>query len=153
LVSDAIADQRSKATLRRLYRHPASGALIAMESRARQFPKALAKFIALRDDTCRTPYCDAPIRHTDHATAHVAGGDTSELNGLGECEACNYAKEAPGWRVTTRRDKDRTHTSQVTTPTGSRHRSKAPPLPGSARSPASSIEIAFADELAWRNAA
>jgi hypothetical protein len=153
LVSDAIADQRSKATLRRLYRHPASGALIAMESRARQFPKALAKFIALRDDTCRTPYCDAPIRHTDHATAHVAGGATNDVNGLGACEACNYAKEAPGWRVTTRRDADGTHTCEVTTPTGSRHRSKAPPLPGSARSPASSIEIAFADELAWRDAA
>ena len=153
LASDAIADERSKAPLRRLYRHPSSGALVAMESRARLFPKALAKFIALRDDTCRTPYCDAPIRHTDHATAHASGGETSELNGLGECEACNYAKEAPGWRVNTQRDKDGTHTSEVTTPTGTRHRSKAPPLPGSRRFPSSSIEIAFADNLAWRDAA
>ncbi|MGE2723182.1 DUF222 domain-containing protein [Mycolicibacterium pulveris] len=153
LASNAIADERSKATLRRLYRHPSSGALVAMESRARLFPKALAKFIALRDDTCRTPYCDAPIRHTDHATAHAAGGQTSELNGLGDCEACNYAKEAPGWRVTTRRDDDGTHISEITTPTKARHRSKAPPLPGSPRSPASSIEIAFADVLAWREAA
>jgi hypothetical protein len=153
LVSDAVADEHSKATLRRLYRHPSSGALVAMESRARLFPKALAKFIALRDDTCRTPYCDAPIRHVDHASAHAAGGETTELNGLGECEACNYAKEAPGWRVTTQRDKEGTHTSEVTTPTGTRHRSKAPPLPGSHRSRASSIEIVFADNLAWRDAA
>ncbi|MBY0291602.1 MAG: 13E12 repeat family protein [Mycobacteriaceae bacterium] len=153
LVSDAMADKRSKATLRRLYRHPSSGALVAMESRNRLFPKALAKFIAFRDDTCRTPYCDAPIRHTDHATAHAAGGETSELNGLGECEACNYAKEAPGWRVRTRRDSEGTHTSEVTTPTGARYRSKAPPLPGSPRPPASSIEIAFSDSLAWRDAA
>lgn len=153
LASRAIADERSKATLRRLYRHPSSGALVAMESRARLFPKALAQFIAFRDDTCRTPYCDAPIRHTDHATPHVAGGPTDELNGVGKCEACNYAKEAPGWRVTTRRDDDGTHTSEVRTPTGARHRSKAPPLPGSRRSPTSSIEIAFADELAWRDAA
>ena len=64
LAGDAIADERSKATLRRLYRHPSSGALVAMESRARLFPKALAQFIAFRDDLCRTPYCDAPIRHT-----------------------------------------------------------------------------------------
>lgn len=152
LPSNAIADERSKATLRRLYRHPSSGALVAMESRARLFPKALAQFIALRDDTCRTPYCDAPIRHTDHATAHAAGGATSELNGAGACEACNYAKEAPGWRVITRRDRDGTHIAEVTTPTGSRHRSKAPPLPGR-RSPATNIEIAFADEIAWRDAA
>jgi hypothetical protein len=153
LASDAIDDERSKATLRRLYRHPSSGAMVAMESRARLFPKALAKFIAFRDDTCRTPYCDAPIRHTDHAAAHAAGGTTSEVNGVGACEACNYAKEAPGWRVATRRGGDGTHTSEVTTPTGARHRSKAPPLPGAPRAPASRVEIAFADTLAWRDAA
>ena len=34
LVSSAVADNRSKATLRRLYRHPRSGALVAMESRS-----------------------------------------------------------------------------------------------------------------------
>ena len=125
LAGDAIADERSKATLRRLYRRPSSGALVAMESRTRLFPKSLARFIAIRDDTCRTPYCDAPIRHMDHATAHAAGGETSELNGLGECEACNYAKEAPGWRVATRRDRRGTHTSEVTTPTGA-----SPPIEG-----------------------
>jgi hypothetical protein len=41
--------------LRRLYRQPDSGALIAMESRARAFPNGLTRFIAIRDDTCRTP--------------------------------------------------------------------------------------------------
>src|SRR4029079_8407088 len=70
LARDAVADENSKATLRRLYRHPDSGALVAMESRSRLFPKGLAQFIAFRDDTCRTPYCDAPIRHTDHPTPH-----------------------------------------------------------------------------------
>ncbi|OBF89648.1 HNH endonuclease [Mycobacterium sp. 852002-51152_SCH6134967] len=153
LASRAVTDERSKATLRRLYRHPSSGALVAMESRARLFPKVLAQFIAFRDDTCRTPYCDAPIRHTDHATPHGVGGETSELNGVGNCEACNYAKEAPGWRVTTRRDGESTHSAEVTTPTGARHRSKAPPLPGRPPSPASKVEIAFADEIAWRDAA
>jgi hypothetical protein len=153
LAGDALADERSKALLRRLYRHPSSGALVAMESKARLFPKALAQFIAFRDDTCRTPYCDAPIRHTDHATAHADAGPTNDLNGQGACEACNYAKEAPGWRVTTEREPDGTHTSEVTTPTGARHRSKAPPLPGRPRPPQSSIEVAFADVLAWRDAA
>ena len=153
LAADATGDERSKATLRRLYRHPKSGALVAMESRARFFPKGLTRYIAVRDDTCRTPYCDAPIRHTDHAQSHATGGDTTEVNGLGECEACNYTKEAHGWRVTTQRERDGTHTSEVTTPTGARHRSKAPPLPGGLRPPASSIDIAFAEEMAWRNAA
>ncbi|MCT7656956.1 13E12 repeat family protein [Mycobacterium deserti] len=148
LASDAIADERSKATLRRLYRHPSSGALVAMESRARRFPDALARFIALRDNTCRTPYCDAPIRHTDHANAHAAGGATSELNGLGACEACNYAKEAPGWRVTTLRRRDGAHISEVTTPTGARHQSQAPPLLHFDRSTPSPVEAQLAHVLA-----
>jgi hypothetical protein len=43
LVSDAVADERSRAPLRRLYRHPRSGALVAMESRSRCFPRGLAR--------------------------------------------------------------------------------------------------------------
>ncbi|PRC51746.1 HNH endonuclease, partial [Mycobacterium sp. ITM-2017-0098] len=86
--------ENAKATLRRLYRHPRSGELVAMESRARIFPKGLAMFIGLRDQPCRTPFCNAPIRHHDHATPDRAGGHTNALNGLGMCQACNYAKEA-----------------------------------------------------------
>ncbi|MHA0287940.1 HNH endonuclease [Mycobacterium sp. C3-094] len=129
LVSDAVADETAKATLRRLYRHPTSGQLVAMESRARSFPTGLAAFIGLRDQTCRTPYCDAPIRHHDHATPARHSGPTSALNGLGACEACNYAKEAPGWTVTTH-DTDGRHTADYTTPTGATYQSAAPPLPG-----------------------
>jgi len=153
LVSATANDARSTATLRRLYRHPRSGALVAMESRARRFPKGLRRFIATRDDTCRTPYCDAPVRHTDHAHAHTRGGPTTALNGLGECEACNYAKEAPGWTVTTHLDRAGGHTAEFTTPTGARHHSQAPPLPGRTTRRRSDVELAFADKLAWPDAA
>lgn len=129
IIGDAAADETVKATLRRLYRHPDSGQLVAMESRSRIFPKGLATFIGLRDQTCRTPYCDAPIRHRDHAQPHRASGRTNALNGLGECEACNYAKEAPGWRVRTT-ERDGRHHAAFTTPTGAVYRSIAPPLPG-----------------------
>lgn len=128
LVTDAVG-KGSKATLRRLYRHPKSGALVRMESRSRRFPKGLADFIRLRDQTCRTPYCDAQIRHRDHALPRHRRGPTSALNGLGECEACNYAKEAPGWSVTTE-ERDGEHRAEFTTPTGAVYRSTAPPLPG-----------------------
>jgi hypothetical protein len=129
LVEAAGLDSRSKATVRRLYRRPGSGALLAMESRARRFPRALAKFIALRDQRCRTPYCDAPIRHTDHAVSKNRGGPTHALNGLGLCERCNYAKEAPGWQVSTS-EVDGVHHADFTTPTGTHHHSTAPPPPG-----------------------
>src|SRR5271156_4176797 len=144
LVSGAVSDERSRATLRRLYAHPTSGALMTMESRARLFPRGLATFIEFRDQRCRTPYCDAPIRHRDHARPWVAGGATSADNGLGLCERCNYVKETAGWFVESNVDKKSTHTAEFTTPTGAQYRSGAPPLPGStARMEISEMEIAI----------
>ena len=143
LISRAVGDERSRATLRRLYAHPTSGALMTMESRARLFPRGLATFIEFRDQRCRTPYCDAPIRHRDHARPWVAGGATSADNGLGLCERCNYVKETAGWFVESNVDKKSTHTAEFTTPTGAQYRSGAPPLPGStARMEISEMEIA-----------
>jgi hypothetical protein len=154
LAGDAVTDERSKATLRRLYRHPNSGALVAMESKARLFPKGLARFISIRDDTCRTPYCDAPIRHTDHARPHRRDGATTGVNGLGECAACNYAKEAPGWHVYTVGDPEGRHLAEFVTPTGARHQSKAPPLLGDlVLVKASGVEFRVAEELAHACAA
>jgi hypothetical protein len=127
MITAAATDPRSVATLRRLYRRGA--ALVAMDSRARRFPKGLTAFIATRDHTCRTPYCDAPIRHIDHAHPHHNHGRTSATNGQGLCERCNYDKEAPGWHVTTS-DRLRGHTAEFVTPTGTRYRSTAPPPPG-----------------------
>ncbi|WP_460353760.1 HNH endonuclease signature motif containing protein [Mycobacterium sp. ZZG] len=129
LTADAVADAQPKASLRRLYRHPDSGQLVAMESAARIFPKGLAQLLERRDRTCRTPYCNAVIRHHDHAIPDRAGGPTSARNGLGMCEACNYAKEAPGWQVNTT-DTDGEHTAEFTTPTAAIYRTSAPQLPG-----------------------
>ncbi|MBI3690793.1 MAG: DUF222 domain-containing protein [Mycolicibacterium aromaticivorans] len=132
MIMDTVTDQRSRTTLRRLYANPDSGALVAMDSRSRLFPKGLADFIELRDQRCRTPYCDAPIRHHDHATPHARGGATSAENGQGLCEACNYAKESPGWQVVAAIDDNGTHTAEFTTPTGAHYHSAAPPMPGTA---------------------
>jgi hypothetical protein len=127
MVSGAVADRRSRATLRRLYANPRGGALVAMESRARLFPRGLTAFIELRDQRCRTPYCDAPIRHRDHAQPWAEGGPTTADNGLGLCERCNYTKEGAGWRVSTSTDETHTQTAEFTTPTGKIYRSGAPP--------------------------
>lgn len=127
MIAATAADRRSRATLRRLYAHPRSGALVAMESRARLFPQGLAAFIGLRDQRCRTPYCDAPIRHRDHAQPWANGGPTTAENGLGLCEQCNYVKENAGWKVRTDVDESHTHAAFFTTPTGKTYRSTAPP--------------------------
>lgn len=152
LVECAATDARSKASLRRLYRHPKAGTLVAMESRSRRFPRGLAKFIELRDQTCRSPYCDAPIRHTDHATPRRQSGPTDEVNGQGLCERCNYAKEAANWQVSTSVD-DGVHTAETTTPTGATYRSTAPPLPGPSVIHISEVEARIGIELPYPHAA
>ncbi|ANH38565.1 hypothetical protein I601_2140 [Nocardioides dokdonensis FR1436] len=126
LVADALAE--AHATLRRLYTST-TGALTAMDSRSRTFPAGLALFIELRDQSCRTPWCDAPIRHHDHVRPHTTAGPTSGHNGQGLCEACNHAKEAPGWTSQPTTSPDGRHQVEITTPTGHQTRSRAPDLP------------------------
>lgn len=122
-----------RAWLRRLFTSPTDGSLVAMDSRARLFDGQLRRFVILRDQTCRTPWCDAPIRHVDHVDRADDGGETSADNGQGLCEACNYAKELRGWQA--RRVPGGRHPVEIGTPTGHTHRSRAPSPPGSTRYP------------------
>ena len=85
---------------RRLYTHPSTGELVAMESTARAFPVGLKRMIRWRDETCRTPWCNARIRHLDHIIPAAAGGPTSYDNGQGLCARCNYLKEHGTWDLT-----------------------------------------------------
>ena len=127
-VQDAM--RTARLWIRRLYVAPRTGELVGLDSRARLAPAALADFIETRDqDLCRTPWCGAPIRQTDHAKAWEAGGTTAQANLQGLCERCNLAKQAPGWTAATVYGPGR-HTIETTTPTGHRHRSRAPAPPG-----------------------
>ncbi|MDV6263054.1 HNH endonuclease [Rhodococcoides yunnanense] len=129
LIRDAL-DSETHVALRRLYAHPTSGALTAVESTSRGFPTALGRLIDLRDRTCRTPWCDAPIRHHDHIRPYSAGGKTSAQNGAGLCAACNYAKEGEGWTAEALRDKrNARHRYRLISPTGHTYDSSAPPMP------------------------
>ena len=83
--------------LRRLYETPKTGELVAMDSKAREFDGGLAAFLRMRDRGCRMEYCDAPVRHLDHAVDTALGGATDTSNGQGVCEGHNYAKQAHGW--------------------------------------------------------
>ena len=123
-------DQR--ATLRRLFVTPHDRQLVAMESRSRTFPKALAELIDLRDaGRCRTPWCNAPIRHHDHVIPDREGGPTDLDNGQGLCERCNYAKESPGWISWT----DPGGGIGTLTPAAHVHTSHPPPLTEAPRPP------------------
>jgi hypothetical protein len=116
------------AWLRRLYATPDTGRLIGMDSHRRAFPAGLARFIEVRDQYCSTPWCDAPIRHIDHALPHHQDGATSEANGNGVCAQCNYARQAPDWEI--RPEDGPRHALRITTPTGHSYRGAAPAPPG-----------------------
>ena len=136
--------RRVRTTLRRLYASPETGQLVAMESASRLFPRALAELIRLRDQTCRTPWCDAPVRHADHVVARQDGGETSFGNGQGLCQACNHVKQAPGWSARPRPGPK--HQVETATPTGHRYRSTAPPVLGEDRRACGSrLELHLAD--------
>jgi hypothetical protein len=115
-----------RAWLKRVYATPATGSLVAMDSRARLLPAGMQALIRLRDQVCRTPWCDATIRHGDHVRSAADKGPTSEVNTQGLCEACNYAKQAQGWSARPRPGPR--HTVTTTTPTGHTYDSTAPPV-------------------------
>jgi hypothetical protein len=135
--------------LRRIFRHPATGELAAMDSVAREFPANQRRFLILRDQHCRTPYCGAPIRHADHIVPAQDGGPTQIDNGAGRCQACNHAKQAEHWTDTVEPD----GTITTTTPTGHHYRSKVPRPPGSPPRRRAHPDIDVTVDLRWLNAA
>ena len=115
----ANAEQGVDQWVRRLYASPKTGELVAMDSQSAGSRAKLAEFLRLRDQSCRTKWCNARVRHLDHAEDHADGGPTSASNGQGLCEYCNYAKQAPGWTARPRPGPG--HTIETVTPTGHRY--------------------------------
>lgn len=118
-----IAANEAEIFIRRMFTQVTDGQLVGMESRSRTFTGLLRQMVVYRDDVCRTPWCDARIKHADHSEGYASGGATSWENGSGLCAACNYAKEHPGW----------THEAtaqglKVTTPSGLDYETATPPF-------------------------
>lgn len=126
------ASAAAKATLRRLFATPETRSLVAMESTSRRFDGLLAEFLTIRDaGTCRTPGCNAAIRHHDHITRAADSGPTTTTNGQGLCERCNHVKETPGWTTWVPDiPPDARHEVHGVTEHLRLTRSTAPPLPG-----------------------
>ncbi|MDN5658033.1 DUF222 domain-containing protein [Brevibacterium sandarakinum] len=118
-----IASNEAAVFIRRMFTAAEGGHLVGMESRGRSFTGKLRQMVVFRDDMCRTPWCDAPIKHADHADPHADGGKTSWENASGLCASCNYAKEHPGWKHAATADG-----VTVTTPSGKDYSDVTPPL-------------------------
>ena len=130
LAREIISGSRGRRWWRRLFTAP-SGQLVGGDPTRRRFDGWLARLIGLRDQTCRDPFCDAPIRHLDHIHRWSDGGPTTLANGRGTCARGNLVREMPGWQVTLVHagQLSEPHTVQVTTPTGHSYLSRAPNPP------------------------
>lgn len=141
------ADDDMMAWVRRLYTDPVSGSLDDVDRGARRFSGKLRRFITLRDQICRTPYCEAPIRDIDHAIAWSKHGATDQHNGNGRCQGCNLSKESPGWSTVTEPARPGSpHRTIITTPAGHSYASNAPPV--LERPQPRTLEQRFAD-IVW----
>ena len=134
LAREMVRTSQGRKWWRRLFTQPTGdggSVVVGGDPQRRRFSGWLAQLIGLRDQACRDPYCDAPIRHTDHVVPFRSGGATTLANGRGVCARGNYVREMPGWRVDLVHHGrfGRTHTVAITTPTGHRYTSEAPQPP------------------------
>ncbi|WP_166971152.1 HNH endonuclease [Brevibacterium atlanticum] len=120
---DFVAENDAAVFLRRLYTRPEDGQLVRMDSRRREFAGLLRRMVVIRDDVCRSPWCEAAIKQADHVVSFADGGDTDWENSSGLCAARNYVKELAGWRHNATPDG-----LEVVTPTGHRYRSRTRPI-------------------------
>ena len=118
-----VSDNEAEVFLRRLYTRPSDGQLVRMDSRRREFSGLLRRMVVIRDDVCRSPWCDAQIKHADHVESFATGGRTDWDNSSGLCAACNLAKELSGWRHESTPEK-----LVVKTPTGHRYETGTKPI-------------------------
>jgi len=144
LARDWVGDPSQAVQLRRLFAFPGSGDLVGMDSRARTYTGLLADLIKLRDQTCRTPFCTAPIRHVDHITRHADGGPTSERNGEGLCARCNFVKEHPDVDVTG-------DATETTVATGGLTATSHPPSPPGQPPPTRSHVERTLIDITWKH--
>ena len=130
-LAHAVIDASSGVKRWRIVRATLAGHVVGIEPRRRRFTGPLGDLVVVRDQTCREPFCDAPVRHLDHVTRSTDGGETTLANGRGLCARHNLVREQPGWSATVVHDGlgDQPHTVLTTTPTGHRYVARAPAPP------------------------
>jgi hypothetical protein len=138
---------RAARWLRRLYTDARTGEPTAVDGRRRLFRGEIRRFILLRDQQCRTPWCDAAIHDIDHARRHADGGRTDADNGVGHCQRFNLVKEMPGWESTVEPARaGRASRLTIRTPTGHVYQSTSPLLRRLLDGPAGERSTVLAEE-------
>jgi hypothetical protein len=85
----------------RILTHPETGVVLSVGRERYRPPPDLARYIRLRDGTCRFPGCNRKARYTeiDHTVQRQAGGLTQYDNLACLCEKHHHLKDETVWKV------------------------------------------------------
>ncbi|TDW31361.1 HNH endonuclease signature motif containing protein [Cryobacterium psychrophilum] len=85
----------------RILIHPETGAMLSFGRDTYRVPKALRRYLEVRDETCRFVGCNRSARHCDmdHTTAWQYGGETTFSNLAALCGRSHKLKHETGWDV------------------------------------------------------
>jgi len=88
----------------RILTHPETGVVLSVGRERYRPPPDLARYIRLRDGTCRFPGCNRKAKHTeiDHTVQRQAGGLTQYDNLACLCEKHHHLKDETVWKVVQR---------------------------------------------------
>jgi hypothetical protein len=85
----------------RILTDPETGVVLSVGRKRYRPPPDLARYIRLRDGTCRFPGCNRRARHTqiDHTVQRQDGGPTRWDNLACLCEKHHHLKDETAWKV------------------------------------------------------
>ncbi|WP_166806242.1 HNH endonuclease [Cryobacterium cheniae] len=99
---DTARDLASRApSFTRILVHPETGVVLSVGRERYKVPKALRRFLRLRDETCRFAGCNQPARiaDLDHTHEWQDLGHTAHDNLAHLCPGCHALKSETGWTV------------------------------------------------------
>ena len=99
---DTARDLASRApSFTRILVHPETGVVLSVGRERYKVPKALRRFLRLRDETCRFAGCNQPARTADldHTHEWQDLGHTAHDNLAHLCPGCHALKSETGWTV------------------------------------------------------
>ncbi|MBG6059731.1 hypothetical protein RCH16_003132 [Cryobacterium sp. MP_M5] len=99
---DTARDLASRApSFTRLLTHPETGVILSVGRNRYKTPKAMRRFLRLRDETCRFPGCNRPARGAELDHSHDWGllGETAHDNLAHLCRPNHALKTQTRWTV------------------------------------------------------
>jgi len=85
----------------RILVHPETGVALSVSAEQFKVPKALQRYVDIRDATCRVPGCNQPaaVCDIDHTIDRQFGGPTNNLNLANLCRPHHALKHNTAWAV------------------------------------------------------